>query len=477
MSAASLNPVSAADVEHFAGIGIAVERLDGRAEEPYNVDALKRYMGSVDVVLLPESTEQVSQILSYCHERRIGVVVQGGNTGTAGGALGRHDEVLLSLRRMNAVRDVDAVAGVLVADAGCVLEDLDAHVRQLGFIVPLDLGSRRQCMIGGNVSTSAGGLRYLRYGSMHGNVLGVEAVLPDGRVLDALSVLKKDASGYDIKQLFIGAEGTLGVVTAVSIALAPRPASSRVAVLGLGDFDKIHRAFVLARQHLGEIVSAFEFWERRCNELTVEFCGHPDLLARPHAFYVMVETRGSVARHDAEKMEAFIAALRDADLVDESRELSDPDGMDAAWLFRSDMARAHMLSGCMYVYDFSLPPRHQYALLDATKNRLRSMAMYGGPDDPVKDVTIFGHIGDDNIHLQVIARQYGGPVEAAVEPWIYTWVGSHGGSVAAEHGLGAHKGPFLKYAKSPAVIETMKSLKRLLDPRGIMGPGKHVAIA
>ncbi|KAJ1937441.1 D-lactate ferricytochrome c oxidoreductase, partial [Linderina macrospora] len=401
----------------------------------------------------------------------------GGNSGTGGGAIGEGNEVLLSMRGMKQVREVDAVSGVVVAEAGCVLDDLDRHVQQFGYIVPVDLGSRSKCMIGGNVSTSAGGLRYLRYGSLHGTVLGLEAVLPDGRVLDLLFSLKKDASGYDLKQLLIGAEGTLGVVTAVAIALAPKPKSEQLVVLGMSAFANIQRAFVLARQSLGEIISAFEFWERRCNELVVEYEQRPSPLPTPHDFCVLIETRGSHMQHDMEKMDAFLDLLRAEGLIDNSRLVRDPDEMGCVWEFRQQMATAHGKSGCMHVYDFSLPSKHQHDLVVAVKEHLTAAGIYGQPDSPVKDVTIFGHIGDDNIHLQVIAKEFGGVVEETMEPWVYEWVGSRHGSVAAEHGLGKHKGEFLKYSKSPVVIDTMKAIKQLFDPNNIMNPDKHISRA
>ncbi|KAJ2811285.1 D-lactate ferricytochrome c oxidoreductase [Coemansia furcata] len=312
---------------------------------------------------------------------------------------------------------------------------------------------------------------------MHGSVLGLEVVLPDGRVLDSLFTLKKDASGYDIKQLFIGAEGTLGVVTAVAISLAPRPKASQLAVLGIQDFSKIQRAFVLARQNLGEIISAFEFWEKRCNELVVEYEGYDSPLSNSHEFYVLIETRGSCLRHDMEKLDGFLECLREEDLIDESCAIRDAEEMEKTWLFRSQMARAHSKSGHMHVYDFSLPSKYQHELLVAVKSHLVAAGLYGKPGLQVSDVTIFGHIGDDNIHLQVIAKEFGGIVEEIMEPWVYEWVGSHGGSVAAEHGLGSHKGQFLKHSKSPLLIETMMSIKQLLDPKNIMNPGKHISRA
>ncbi|KAJ2212074.1 D-lactate ferricytochrome c oxidoreductase [Coemansia sp. RSA 1813] len=470
-------PVSSEDIEFFASTGARVVHDESPLGSEYNTDHFGKYFGSTTVAVFPRSTEQVSKILEHCNRNAISVVTQGGNSGTAGGAIAQRGEIIVNLRDMNKVRELDVISGVLVADGGCILEDLDNHVRNHGYIVPVDLGAKKKCMIGGNVSTNAGGLRYLRYGSMHGTVLGVEAVLPDGRILDGLFTLKKDASGYDVKQLFIGAEGTLGIVTGVAIALAPKPQSAQIAVLGLADFNRIQKAFVLARQTLGEIVSAFEFWERRCNEIVVEYEGYESPLSGAHEFYVLIETRGSFARHDAEKMDMFLDCLCKQELVDATRVFRDTQEMEQTWLFRSQMAEAHGKSGCMHVYDFSLPSKHQYELLVAVKRHLQDAGLYNVDDAPVKDVTIFGHIGDDNIHLQVIAREFGGVVERAMEPWVYEWVGSHAGSVAAEHGLGAHKGKFLKYSKSPVVIDTMKSLKQLLDPKNIMNPGKHIALA
>ncbi|KAJ1892294.1 D-lactate ferricytochrome c oxidoreductase [Kickxella alabastrina] len=469
--------VTQADIDYFTSAGISVVHSNEQLGGTYNTDYFDKYHGASQTIVFPKSTSQVSTILSHCNNSHISVVTQGGNSGTAGGAMAQQHELLLSLRDMDRIRDLDIVSGVVVAEAGCILETLDEHVRKFEYIVPVDLGAKKRCMIGGNVSTNAGGLRYLRYGSLHGNVLGLEVVLPDGQVLDSLFTLKKDASGYDVKQLFIGAEGTLGVVTAVSLALAPKPQSEQLVVLGMDAFVTIQRTFVLARQLLGEIVSAFEFWERRCNELVVQYEGYSSPLSATHEFHVLIETRGSLARHDWEKMDLFLARLRAEQLVGESRVVRDPAEMEQVWLFRSQMANAHMKSGCMHVYDFSLASKHQHELLRAVKAHLHRHKLYGCEQAAVRDVTFFGHVGDDNIHLQVIADEFGGAVEEAMEPWVYQWVGAHKGSVAAEHGLGAHKGQFLKYSKSPALVDTMKALKRLLDPNDIMNPGKHVARA
>ncbi|KAJ2535163.1 D-lactate ferricytochrome c oxidoreductase, partial [Coemansia sp. RSA 1933] len=226
--------LGAEDMAHFrrvlpAETILATAAVGGSADaaelEGFNADWLNKYSGSAQVVLRPKTTEQVSAILKYCNEQRIAVVPQGGNTGLVGGSVPVYDEVVVSLRNMNKVRKYDAVSGIVVCDAGCVLEELDNYVGERGHMMPLDLGAKGSCHIGGNVATNAGGIRLLRYGSMHGSVLGMEVVLADGTVLDNLTTLRKDNTGYDLKQLFIGSEGTLGIITAVSVVTPRRPAA------------------------------------------------------------------------------------------------------------------------------------------------------------------------------------------------------------------------------------------------------------
>lgn len=469
-----MNSVTSNHLDFFQSTGA---RLQHHSLSRHNQDVFRHYQGSAQHTIFPQTARQVSQILRYCHRRHLGVVAQGGNTGTAGGALAASTEVLLCMTDMNRVRELDEISGTLVAESGCILNDLDQLAQQHGYIMPVDLGSKRQCTIGGNVSTSAGGLRFLRYGSLHGNVLGLEVVLPDGQIIDGLFKLRKDVSGYDIKQLFVGAEGTLGVVTAVSLALAPKPLSTHLCVLGLDSFERVQQAFVKARQHLGEIVSAYEFWERRCTQLVLEYIdGSESPLASDHPFYVLVETRGSNREHDKEKMSLFVEKLDN--LVDEFRIYEAEEETRRVWEFRERMAEAHGKRGSMYIYDLSLPSKYQGHLQPAVKQHLAQLGLFypGQPsrDALVRDVTVFGHIGDDNIHLQVIASKFCPEVQTAMEPWVYQWVGQHQGSVAAEHGLGKDKGKFLKYSKPPPLIDLMKSIKRLVDPHGIMNPGKHI---
>ncbi|KAG9314498.1 hypothetical protein JVU11DRAFT_5295 [Chiua virens] len=269
---AHLNAVTVDDLAHFAkilppnAILSTLPPVSSSSDDlaSYNHDWMGKYHGQANTVLRPRTTQQVSDIVKFCASRRIGIVPQGGNTGLVGGGISLQKEIVLSLGAMNNVRSFDPVSGVLVADAGCILESLSEHIAPYDHIMPLDLGAKGSCQIGGNLSTNAGGLRLLRYGSLHGTVLGLEVVLPDGTVLDQLSTLRKDNTGYDLKQLFIGGEGTLGVVTGVSILTPPAPQASNNIFLALPHFKNVLPLFRTVKRQLGEILSAFEYIDRTC---------------------------------------------------------------------------------------------------------------------------------------------------------------------------------------------------------------------
>ncbi len=270
--------------------------------DAYNNDWMNKYHGSSHLVIKPKTTEEVSKVMKYCHSKNIAVVPQGGNTGLVGGSVPVFDEVIINLSNMNNVRSFDAVAGTLVCDAGCVLEVLDNHIAEKGYMMPLDLGAKGSCHIGGNVATNAGGLRFLRYGSLHGNVLGLEVVLADGTVLDGLSTLRKDNTGFDLKQLFIGSEGTIGLITGVSIVTPRRPEAMNVAVFALASYEDVQKTFVTTKQHCGEILSAFEFMDQDAFDLVQTHATRQvkDPFQERHPFYVLIETSGSKKDHDDE---------------------------------------------------------------------------------------------------------------------------------------------------------------------------------
>ncbi|XP_042555603.1 D-2-hydroxyglutarate dehydrogenase, mitochondrial isoform X3 [Dipodomys spectabilis] len=259
--------VSADDLAAFERTVPGRVVTDPGALEAANVDWLKTVRGCSKVLLRPQTSEEVSCILRHCYKRNLAVNPQGGNTGMVGGSVPVFDEIILSTALMNQVISFDEVSGILVCQAGCVLEKLSQFVQERNFIMPLDLGAKGSCHIGGNVATNAGGLRFLRYGSLRGTVLGLEVVLADGTILNCLTSLRKDNTGYDLKQLFIGSEGTLGIITAVSILCPPRPKAVNVAFLGCPGFAEVLQTFTTCKGMLGEILSAFEFMDAECMQL------------------------------------------------------------------------------------------------------------------------------------------------------------------------------------------------------------------
>jgi len=438
---------------------------------PYNRDWMHKYEGQAQVVLRPHSTEQVSEVLSYCSMRRLAVVPQGGNTGLVGGSIPVFDEVILSTSSLNKVLTLDKSSGALVAQAGCVLQALDEHVASHGYMMPLDLGAKGSCQIGGNVSTNAGGLRLLRYGSLHGSVLGVEVVLADGTVLDLLRTLRKDNTGYDLKQLFIGGEGTLGVVTAVAIQCAPRPASVQVVFLSCQSFDAVQAVLSTARRMLGEILSAAEFLDGSCMALVTEQLeGVVNPLGQGGAapFYMVLETHGSNAKHDVEKLEAFLEAVMSAGHVQDGTVSQSESQAAAIWRVREGIAEALGRKGAVYKYDLSMPTGQMYGLVEEMRGRLR-----GKPGTEGISVVGYGHVGDGNLHLNVCApKGYNEQLTALIEPYVYEWTTARKGSVSAEHGVGRMKAEVVGLSRPPDVLEVMARIKQVMDPRGILNPYK-----
>jgi len=396
-------------------------------------------------------------------------VPQGGNTGLVGGSIPVFDEVILSTARMNQIISFDEVSGILVCEAGCVLENLDNYLAERGFMMPLDLGAKGSCHIGGNASTNAGGLRYIRYGSLHGNILGLEAVLADGTVLDCLNTLRKDNTGYDLKQLFIGGEGTLGLITKLAILVPRRPAAMNVSLFGVKDFESVQRTFVEARIQLGEILSAVEFVDRRALEMVVEHTpgdGSKMPLDDEYPFYVLIETSGSNADHDQEKLDGFLESVMGDGIVHDGVVAQDDTQMSALWQLREGVGPACGQAGLVYKYDISLPIAKMYEIVEVMRERLA---------DHDAIVVGYGHLGDSNLHLNVTVPTHDAAVLAELEPFVFDWTHEARGSISAEHGVGQCKNKYLPGVKPAAVMQMMKKTKEMWDPNFILNPYKVVA--
>ncbi|PVU95540.1 hypothetical protein BB561_001750 [Smittium simulii] len=436
----------------------------------YNTDFYKSNIGSSSVVLFPKNTAQVSNILAFCNQQKIAVVPQGGNTGVVGASTVLFDEVIISMSKFNKIRSIDLDSGALICDAGCVLQDLDHYVSQFGLIMPLDLGAKGSCHIGGNISTNAGGIRYLRYGSLHGSVLGLEVVLPDGQILNNLSTLRKDSTGYDLKQIFIGAEGTLGIVTGVSIQTAQRPMHTNVAILGFNSFDDARGTLALAKTHLSEILSAFEFWDDISMNITLDHFKFKNPLSDPYAFYALIETGGSNNTHDQEKIIAFLEHSMDKGFVKDGTLARD----------KTQATEAIRKFGVLHGYDISIPTSKFYDIVNDVRKRLEDAKVFTNATNgqitanKVDVIVGYGHIGDGNIHLNLMLKTIDSKVIQLLEPYIYEWVSTVSGSISAEHGLGLVKKDYLKYSKSPEIIQLMKKIKKIYDPNEIMNPYKFL---
>ncbi|KAF5374929.1 hypothetical protein D9758_000131 [Tetrapyrgos nigripes] len=431
----SLNSVSDSDVAHFSKIlspSSVISSLPPISASPddlsiYNNDWMGKYRGKSTTVLKPKSTEEVSEIVRWCYDKRIPIVPQGGNTGLVGGSVPLEDEVILSLANMSKVRSFDPVSGILVADAGCILQSLTDYVAPYDHIMPIDLGAKGSCQIGGNVSTNAGGLRLLRYGSLHGSVLGLEVVLPDGTILDQLTSLRKDNTGYDLKQLFIGAEGTLGVITGVSILTAAAPQASNNVILALPHFDNVVPLFKVVKRQLSEILSAFEFIDRTAYELAVKH-GQGRALSEEEVegaqCFVLVETSGGRREHDEEKLNNLLETLLDADkpLINTGVMAQNPAQFSSLWALREGVTEAISKEGKAYKYDISVPAALFKEVVDITRDHLRSKGLLH--DDAVKYVLGYGHVGDGNLHLNIVANSYSPEIQAALEPFVYELVGN-----------------------------------------------------
>ncbi|KAF1986521.1 D-lactate dehydrogenase 2 mitochondrial precursor [Aulographum hederae CBS 113979] len=443
--------------------------------EPFNADWMRKYRGHTKLVVKPGSTEQVSKIMKYCNDNMLAVVPQGGNTGLVGGSVPVFDEIVLNLSRMNKIRSFDEVSGIFVADAGVILEVADNFLAEKKHIFPLDLGAKGSCHIGGNVATNAGGLRLLRYGSLHGNVLGIEAVLPDGTIVDDLSKLRKNNTGYDLKQLFIGGEGTIGVITAISILCPQRSPAVNVAYFGLESFEKVQMAFREAKNQLSEILSAFELMDGRSQKLLKIAKERKLPLEGEYPFYCLIETSGSNSDHDSEKLNTFLEHVMGEEIVKDGVVGQDQTQNLDLWACREGVPETLGHWGGVYKYDLSVPIEELYQLVDETREKLTAEGLVGDDDSyPVVDVVGYGHMGDANLHLNVPTRRFDKAVEKALEPFVYEWVQKRNGSISAEHGLGIAKKAFIGYSRSETMIRLMKQIKDLYDPNGIMNPYKYI---
>jgi FAD/FMN-containing dehydrogenase len=413
----------------------------------------------------PRSTDQVAGILRYCNEHRIPVQPQGGMTGLAGGAVPLVPCVVMSLERMRAIRELDSAAGTITVEAGVVMEAVQRAADSADLFFPLDLGGRGTCQIGGNISTNAGGNRVLRFGMARDLVLGVEAVLADGTVISALRKVIKNNTGYDLRQLFIGSEGTLGVVTAVVLRLFPKARSICTGLCAVNDYAAVIELLARARTGFASQLTAFEvMWPDFYRVATVDL-GRKPPLASGHGLYVLIETMGTDVEADQERYERVIGEAVDAAIVSDAVIAKSQREVSEIWSVRDSpgewQAAGHwpQLS-----FDVSVPTGEIGQLVADIHAAIISRW-------PGLPALYFGHVADGNLHVSV--RMSDHTVTALeIEEAVYRIVSARHGSISAEHGIGSLKKDFLHLSRSPEEIALMRAIKRAMDPNGILNPGK-----
>ena len=457
----------------ISGIAGTENVLTGEAVTPYCADKRGRYSGNALAVVFPADTRQVSEIVRLCAANRIAIVPQGGNTSLCGGSvpLPEGRQIVLNLSRMKRIRAIDPVNYTMTVEAGCILASVREAAQQHNRLFPLELtATLDHCEIGGNLSTNAGGNGVLRYGNARDLVLGLEVVLPDGRIWNGLRSLRKDNSGYDLKHLFIGAEGTLGIITAAVLKLFPRPQSSAAAIVAITDPAVAVRLLAHIRATCGDTLSAFEFVSRSSLDIVLRHVpGTAEPFAKRYEYYLLIQSSDVLPRPLDDALRSAIQGFGAG--IPEFAVTADSDAAENWWKLRKNISDAQKRDGISIKHDISVPVSRVAEFIARADAALH--AAYPGAR-----IVAFGHMGDGNIHYNVSMADaaqnevFIGQQESAVNRLVYQAVRELGGSISAEHGLGQLKRETIRAYKDPVELELMRSIKQVLDPQGLMNLGK-----
>lgn len=451
---------------------------DAAMMEPWLTDWRGRYTGLALGMASPASTGEVAALVELCNRHRVPIVPQGGNSGMCGGATPdrQGNAILLSLRRMNAIRRIDKASTLAVCEAGVILQTLHEAAAAADMRFPLTLGGKGSATIGGLVSTNAGGTQVLRHGTMRAQVLGLEAVLPDGSVIDTLVPLKKDNRGFDLKQLFIGSEGTLGVVTAATLRLLPAAGGRCVLWCGLASIQHARRLLAHASAAAGDVLEGFEVMPRHSLEAVLAYLPNArDPLAQPHPWYALIELVGG-AESGAElsgRAETMLAGALQEGLLQDATIAASEARAEELWQLRDSISPAERALGPAMQHDISVPVARMADFVEMAAPEMERRF-------PGTKAVAFGHLGDGNVHFHILApagavpgeweEAEGKRISAAVHDMVAAW----DGSISAEHGIGQMKRDELARLGDPATLALMRSIKAALDPLAIMNPGKLV---
>ena len=418
-------------------------------------------------VVRPRNTEEVSAVMLACHDAGQPVVPHGGMTGLVEGGHAHNHEIVLSLELMNRIEEVDDTAPTMTVQSGVVLQAIQQRAEASGLMFPLDLGARGSAMIGGLISTNAGGNRVIRYGMTRSLVLGLEAVLADGTVVSSMYPIIKNNSGYDLKQLFIGSEGTLGVVTRAILKLQPQPRSQCTALIAVNEFAHLSLILRQLSAGLGGTLSAFEvMWTEFYRLMTTPPARQRALLPQTYPYYIIADALGSDQKADQERFEAVLHKISDDGLVADCVVAMSATERQAIWAIRDDVDQFHQFRP-WFGFDVSMPIRHMECYVAEVRAALHTLW-------PANVSFVFGHMGDGNLHLNIHVGSGDMESRSRVEQIVYGGLALRQGSVSAEHGIGLEKKAYLRLCRTEQELALMRTLKNALDPKGILNPGKII---
>lgn len=456
-------------VEHLVSICGPHAVLDQEAllERYHHIWKMDQPLQAVAVVL-PASTQEVAAILQLCNQLKQEVVVHGGLTNLVGGTETQPHQLVLSLERMNTIEEVDPISKTLTAQAGVIIENLIDAAAERDLMLPLNFGAKGSAQIGGALATNAGGLRVFRFGMTRQLVLGLEYVLPDGRIVSSLKKIIKDNSGYDLKQLLIGSEGTLGIITKVVLRLTQAPKTRSSALVGVQNYAKVLDLLKHLDKGLGGTLSGFELmWQNTFETMTTPPSIHTAPLPKDYPYYVFIETMGNDPENDFLRLETLITEALETDIILDGLLAQTQRELNTIWQIREDVSVLAAQAQDDQHFDISLPIPKIGSIIDSITQELRALSF-------VDRIFTFGHVADGNIHFIIGKKQNSPEIIKAINEVVYRQLKENNGSVSAEHGIGLHKKDYLNTSKSEVEIAIMKQLKTLFDPHQILNPKRII---
>ncbi len=418
-------------------------------------------------VARPQNAEEITQILKLCNHKQIGAVVAGGLTGLTHATDCKPDQLQISMERMNKIISIDPIGKTMIVEAGCPLQKIHEAAAEHGLMYAVDLGARGSCTIGGNIATNAGGNTVIRYGMTREQVLGLEVVLADGTIVSCMNSLLKNNTGYDLKHLFIGSEGTLGIVTKAVLRLHAKPISQNTALVAVENFDTLLEVFKNAGARFGGLLSSFEvMWRNHFALLTTQSKRHTPNITENAGFYAIIETQGFDENADGILFNAVLEEMMENGLLQDAIICQSVAQRESIWKIREDIMGLYMLLNPLAMFDISMPIVEMDKYVLNLQNAVREK--YGNAAQTI----VFGHIGDCNLHIVVSPKVWNETTHKEIEDLVYSPLAALNGSVSAEHGIGLEKREYLKISRNETEIAMMRTIKTMLDSKGILNGGK-----